>query len=133
MSSIFSKIVKGEISCYKIAESDNYFAFLDINPLARGHSLVIPKQEIDYIFDLDDDLLAGLMVFAKKVATAIEKIISCERIGIAVVGLEVPHAHVHLIPINQIDDISFSRPKLKLSDEELADIAAQIREKLSEP
>ena len=125
--SIFSKIVKGEISCYKIAESDNYFAFLDINPLARGHSLVIPKQEIDYIFDLDDDLLAGLMVFAKKVATAIEKIISCERIGIAVVGLEVPHAHVHLIPINQIDDISFSRPKLKLSNEELADIAAQIR------
>ena len=126
MSSLFSKIVKGEIPCYKIAESDKYFAFLDINPLAKGHTLVIPKQEIDYIFDLDDDLLAGLMVFAKKVATAIEKTINCERIGIAVVGLEVPHAHVHLIPINDIGDISFSRPKLKLSEEELADIAAQI-------
>jgi len=126
MASLFSKIVKGEIPCYKIAESDKYFAFLDINPLAKGHTLVIPKQEIDYIFDLDDDLLAGLIVFAKKVATAIEKTINCERIGIAVVGLEVSHAHVHLIPINDIGDISFSRPKLKLSEEELTDIAAQI-------
>ena len=130
MASIFSKIVKGEIPSYKIAEDDNYFAFLDINPLAKGHTLVIPKQEIDYIFDLEDDLLAGMQVFSKRVAKAIEKVIPCERIGIAVLGLEVPHAHVHLIPINNIGDINFSRPKLKFSDEELEEIAGQIRQQL---
>jgi histidine triad (HIT) family protein len=130
MASVFSKIVKGEIPSHKIAEDDNYYAFLDINPLARGHTLVIPKQETDYIFDLDDELLAGMQVFSKYVARAIEKVVPCRRIGIAVLGLEVPHAHIHLIPINSIDDINFGRPKLKLSNEELADIAEKIRRQL---
>lgn len=131
MSTIFSKIVRGEIPCYKIAESDKYFAFLDINPLAKGHTLVIPKQETDYLFDLDDDLLAGLTTFAKKVALAIEKTIECKRIGVAVLGLEVPHAHIHLVPLQTESDISFSRPKLKLSQEEMESIAAGIRNHLS--
>lgn len=130
MGSIFSKIVKGEIPSYKIAEDDKYFAFLDINPLAKGHTLVIPKQETDYIFDLEDDLLAGMMVFAKKVGVAIEKVVDCKRIGIAVLGLEVPHAHVHLVPINGIYDIDFSKPKLKFSDVEFQQIAADIRKNL---
>lgn len=127
MASLFSKIVSGEIPCHKVAEDDNYFAFLDIFPLAKGHVLVIPKKEVDYIFDLDDDALAGLHLFAKQVAQKIEKVIPCERIGVAVIGLEVPHAHIHLIPLNSVQDINFSRPKLELSQEELADIAAKIR------
>ena len=130
MSGIFSRIVKGEIPSHKIAEDDNYYAFLDINPLAKGHTLVIPKMEIDYIFDLEDDLLAGMQVFSKRVAKAIEKVVPCKRIGIAVLGLEVPHAHIHLIPINRIDDINFARPKLQLTDGEMADIAAKIRQEL---
>ncbi|MGM0375427.1 MAG: HIT family protein [Bacteroidota bacterium] len=127
MATIFSKIVNGEIPSYKIAEDDRYYAFLDINPLAKGHTLVVPKQEIDYLFDLEDDLLAGMMVFSKKVARAIEKAVPCKRIGVAVLGLEVPHAHIHLVPLNEESDISFSRPKLQLSEEEMASIAEKIR------
>jgi histidine triad (HIT) family protein len=119
-------IVAGEIPSYKIAEDDRYYAFLDINPLAKGHTLVIPKEETDYLFDLEDDLLAGMMVFSKKVARAIEKVVPCKRIGVAVLGLEVPHAHIHLIPINTEADISFSRPKLKLSEEEFRELAEKI-------
>lgn len=130
MSSIFTKIINGEIPSYKIAEDDKYYAFLDINPLAKGHTLIIPKQETDYIFDLEDELLAGMIVFAKKVGLAIEKTVDCKRIGIAVLGLEVPHAHVHLVPINGIYDIDFSKPKLKFSEEEFKQIAADIRKNL---
>lgn len=130
MASIFSKIVNGDIPCHKIDESDDFLAFLDINPLSEGHTLVIPKKEIDYIFDIDDELLSGLIVFAKKVAKAIEATITCERIGVAVIGLEVPHAHVHLVPINGIGDINFNKPKLQLTQEELAAIAERIRSKL---
>ncbi len=126
MASIFSKIVAGEIPCYKIAEDEQYLAFLDINPLAKGHTLVIPKKETDYLFDIDDDQLGGMMVFAKKVAKAIDAVISCQRVGVAVLGLEVPHAHIHLVPINGIYDIDFSKPKLKLSNEEFQEIARQI-------
>ena len=131
MASIFSKIASGEIPSYKIAEDEKYFAFLDINPLVKGHTLVIPKEETDYIFDVDDDLLAGMMIFSKKIAKAIEKVIPCNRIGIAVLGLEVPHAHIHLVPINSEADISFSRPKLKLSEKEFEEIAEMIRVNLS--
>jgi histidine triad (HIT) family protein len=127
MASIFTRIINGEIPCYKVAEDENYFAFLDIFPLAKGHVLVVPKKEIDYLFNLDDDLLAGMMVFAKKVAHAIEKSVPCVRVGVAVIGLEVPHAHIHLIPLKHIEDINFSRPKLKLEKEELEQIAATIR------
>ena len=127
MATIFSKIVQGEIPCYKIAEDERYFAFLDINPLSIGHTLVVPKKEIDYIFDLDDELLSGLTVFAKKVALAIEKVIDCKRIGILVLGLDVAHAHVHLIPINKVGDINLANPKLKFSKEEFEDFAARIR------
>lgn len=130
MASIFTKIVKGEIPSYKIAEDDSYYAFLDINPLAKGHTLVIPKKEVDYIFDIEDELLAGMMVFAKKVARAIDKVMDCKRVGIAVLGLEVPHAHIHLIPINGLHDIEFSKPKLKLTEEEFKKIAESIREQL---
>lgn len=126
MTTIFSKIVKNEIPSYRIAEDDRFFAFLDINPLAKGHTLVIPKKEVDYLFDLEDDLLAGMNVFAKKVARAIEKVITCKRIGVAVLGLEVPHAHIHLIPINSEADISFSRPKLKFSEAEFIELAEKI-------
>ncbi len=126
MASLFTKIVNGEIPCYKIAENENYLAFLDINPLAKGHTLVIPKLEVDYIFDLESDVYSGLWKFAKEVAIKIENVIPCERIGIAVVGLEVPHAHIHLIPLNSIEDINFSRPKLQLNDEELQNIADSI-------
>lgn len=127
MPSIFSRIVKGEIPCHKVAESNKYLAFLDINPLVKGHTLVIPKEEIDYFFDLNDDLLGGLMVFSKKVAKAIEKTFPCERIGVSVIGLEVPHAHVHLIPLQGMGDMNFKNPKLELSPEELAEIAIQIQ------
>ena len=127
MPSIFTRIINGEIPCHKVAESNRYFAFLDINPLAKGHTLVIPKEEVDYIFDLSDELLEGLMVFSKRVAKAIEETIPCERIGVSVIGLEVPHAHVHLIPMQGMGDMNFSNPKLELSSEELAEIAIQIR------
>lgn len=126
MSTIFTKIINGEIPSYKIAEEENYFAFLDINPLAKGHTLVIPKKEEDYIFNLDDHTLEGLWLFVKKTAIAIEKVIPCKRIGVAIIGLEVPHAHIHLVPINGVLDIDFSRPKLKLSPEEFRIIAEQI-------
>ncbi|RRB00033.1 HIT family protein [Larkinella rosea] len=126
MSSIFSRIVSGEIPAYKIAETDDYLSFLDVFPAAKGHTLVIPKKEIDYLFDLDDDLYAGLMKFAKQIAPAIEKAVPCKRIGVAVVGLEVPHAHVHLIPLNSMADMNFNN-KLKLSPEEFMEIATQIR------
>jgi histidine triad (HIT) family protein len=127
---IFSRIIAGEIPCYKIAEDERFFAFLDINPMTKGHTLVIPKIEEDYIFNLDDQTLADMMVFAKKVAIAIEKSVSCVRIGVAVIGLEVPHAHIHLIPINKESDMNFKNPKLKLSPEEMTDIAAKIRTNL---
>jgi len=131
MPGIFSKIVAGEIPCYKIAEDKDYFAFLDINPLAIGHTLVIPKKEIDYIFNLDDELYSGLFLFAKKIAVAIEKVVECKRIGIAVIGLEVPHAHIHLVPMNHLHDIDFKKPKLKLSTQEFEEITAKIQAALS--
>jgi histidine triad (HIT) family protein len=127
MSSIFTKIINGEIPCHKIAENETCFAFLDINPLAKGHTLVVPKKEVDYIFNVDDDVLKDLAIFSKHVSKAIEKAVPCIRIGVAVIGLEVPHAHIHLIPINHVGDINFSRPKLKLSNEELDEIAEAIR------
>ncbi|MEN8155697.1 MAG: HIT family protein [Bacteroidota bacterium] len=126
MSTIFSKIIAGEIPSYRIHEDERYYAFLDINPLAKGHTLVIPKVETDYLFDLEDDLLGDMMVFAKKVARAIDKTIDCKRVGVAVLGLEVPHAHIHLVPINSLHDIEFSRPKLQLSKEEFESIAQKI-------
>jgi len=130
MSSIFTKIINGEIPSYKIAEDEHYYAFLDINPLAKGHTLVIPKKEVDNLFDLDDELYQGLFLFAKKIAKAMEKTIPCRKIGVAVVGLEVPHAHIHLIPINGVYDIDFSKPKLKLSKEEFEEIAGKISKEL---
>lgn len=126
MASIFTRIINGEIPCYKIAEDEHYFAFLDINPLTKGHTLVVPKKETDYIFDLDDTTLGGMLVFAKKVARAIDKAIPCKRVGVAVLGLEVPHAHIHLVPINGGFDIEFSKPKLKLTPEEFKAIAEKI-------
>ena len=126
MASIFTKIIHGEIPSYKIAEDDYYYAFLDINPLTKGHTLVVPKKEIDYIFDLDDLTLGDMMVFSKKIAKAIQKVVPCKRIGVAVLGLEVPHAHIHLVPINGGNDIDFSKPKLKLTPEEFKEIAAKI-------
>ena len=131
MATIFTKIVKGEIPSYKIAEDELFYAFLDINPLAKGHTLVIPKKELDYIFDLDDDLLKGLSLFTKKIAKAIEKSVPCKRIGVAVLGLEVPHAHIHLVPLNSEQDINFENPKLKLTHEEFSDIADRIRKELN--
>ena len=128
MASIFSKIVKGDIPSYKIAEDDNYYAFLDINPLAKGHTLVIPKRETDYIFDIDDSELGGLMVFAKKVGLAIEKVVECKRIGVTVIGLEVAHAHIHLIPLNSLYDMDFKQPKLSFSAEDNTMLSEKIRE-----
>ena len=130
MESIFTKIVKGEIPSYRVAEDEKYFAFLDIHPLAIGHTLVIPKKQIDYLFDLDDELLAGMVVFSKKIAKAIEKVVPCQRIGIAVIGLEVPHAHIHLVPLNSLYDIDFKKPKLNLTKEEFENLTARIREAL---
>ena len=127
MATIFTKIVNGEIPCHKVAEDDRFLAFLDISPLAKGHTLVIPKKEVDYIFDLEDELLADLMVFSKRVAKAIKATITCERIGIAVIGLEVPHAHVHLSPINSVHDLNFAKAKPEISHEELAVIAQNIK------
>lgn len=126
MATIFSRIVKGEIPSYKIAEDDKYYAFLDINPLAEGHTLVIPKIEVDYLFDLDDETLAGLTLFSKRVGKAIEKAIPCKRIGVAVLGLEVPHAHIHLVPLNRESDIDFHKPKLKLTAERFKEISDKI-------
>ena len=128
MATIFSRIVAGEIPCYKIAEDENFFAFLDINPMAKGHTLVIPKKEVDYIFDLEDSEIAEFTVFAKKVAAAIKKATNCKRVGMMVIGLEVPHAHIHLIPIENESDMNLSNPRVKLSDEEFAEIAKRIRE-----
>lgn len=130
MPSIFSRIVKGEIPSYKVAEDERFFAFLDINPMAKGHTLVIPKQEVDYIFDLDDDILKDMVIFAKKVAKSIEKTIPCKRVGIMVVGLEVPHAHIHLIPINKESDMSLSNPRIKIEQFEFEEIAKKIRENI---
>lgn len=126
MPSIFTRIINGEIPCHKIAETNDFLAFLDINPLVKGHTLCIPKKEVDYIFDLDDDTLSGLMLFAKDVARKIETAISCKRVGIIVVGTEVPHAHIHLVPFQQEAEIDITRPKLKMSQDELAVIAKAI-------
>ncbi len=126
MPTIFSKIIAGEIPSYKIHEDERFYAFLDINPLAKGHTLVVPKVEIDYLFDLDNDLLGDMMVFAKKVAKGIDQTMDCKRVGVAVLGLEVPHAHIHLVPINGLHDIEFSRPKLELSGDEFVAIAKKI-------
>ena len=130
MATIFTKIINGEIPCYKIAEDENYFAFLDINPLKAGHTLVVPKNETDYIYDLDDDLLTGLFLFSKKIAIAIKSAIPCNRIGVAVLGLEVPHAHIHLVPMDTMEDVNFKNPKLKFTVEEFQDIAARISSKI---
>ena len=130
MESIFSKIVAGQIPAHKVAETLEYLAFLDINPLTEGHLLVIPKKEVDYLFDLDSETYLGLMMFAKIVAAGLKRAIPCERIGLTVIGLEVPHAHIHLIPMNTMDDMNFSRPKLKLSEERLTEIAEAIRVQL---
>jgi len=132
MASIFSKIAQGEIPSYKVAESDKYYAFLDINPLVEGHVLVIPREETDYLFDLSNDELCGIMLFAKKVAKAIQKTVPCKRVGVAVIGFDVPHAHIHLIPLQGARDIDFSRPKLKLSQEEFLSIAGRIAENVDE-
>ena len=131
MSSIFTKIVQGEIPSYKIAEDEKYYAFLDINPLAKGHTLVIPKKETDYIFDMVDSDLAGMIVFAKKVAKAIEEVVPCKRVGMAVLGLEVPHAHIHVIPINTVYDIDFKQPKLSFTNEEFDALTAEISSKIN--
>ncbi len=130
MATLFSKIIAGEIPCYKVGETENCFAFLDISPLAKGHTLVIPKKEIDYIFDLEDDLLSELNIFAKTIAKAIQKAFPCPKVGLAVVGLEVPHAHIHLVPINSVGDLDFKLPKLSLSKEEFEEIADRIKSKL---
>ena len=127
MATIFSKIAAGEIPCYKVAESENFFAFLDINPVAKGHTLVIPRREVDYIFDMDDEELAEYQVFAKRVATALKKAFPCRKVAQVVLGLEVPHAHIHLIPMNSEADVDFRRDKLKLSEEEFKQIAEAIR------
>lgn len=128
MPSIFTRIIHGEISCHKVAEDDRFLAFLDINPLREGHTLVVPKQEVDRFFDLPADILAGIMPFAQEVAARIKRAVPCDRVGVAVIGLEVPHAHVHLIPIDAMSDMDFARPKLKLSQEQLAAIAERIRQ-----
>ena len=130
MATIFTRIVKGEIPCYKIAEDERFFAFMDINPVAVGHTLVIPKREDDYIFNLEDDEIGAMMVFAKKVAKAIEKAVPCKRIGVAVIGLEVPHAHIHLIPISQEGDMDFKKEHVHMSDEKFREVQRRILEQL---
>ena len=131
MASIFTRIINGEIPSYKIGEDDRFFAFLDINPLREGHTLVVPKQETDYLFDLEDELLAGMIIFSKKVADAIREAIPCNRIGVAVLGLEVPHAHIHLVPMDSMDDVNFRNPKLKFTPEEFHATAEKIRSRLA--
>ena len=128
MKTIFSKIIDGEIPCYKVAEDDRFFAFLDISPLSKGHTLVVPKQEVDYIFDLPETDLADMMLFAKRVAASLQKTVDCKRIGVAVIGLEVPHAHIHLIPIQAESDMVFSKPRVQLSPDEMSAIAAKAAE-----
>ncbi len=130
METIFTKIIKGEIPSYKIAENDKFYSFLDISPLAKGHTLVVPKVQNDYIFDLDDETLAEMVVFAKKVAKAVEKAIPCQRIGVAVIGLDVPHTHIHLVPINNVGDLDFKKERVKLTEEEFKNIAAAIAAEL---
>ena len=130
MASVFTRIINGEIPCYKVAEDDRYFAFLDINPLREGHTLVVPKKETDYIFDLDDETLSGMILFSKKVAAAIKEAIPCARIGVAILGLEVPHAHIHLVPMNSMEDVNFRNPKLKLTPDEFKAIADKISSNL---
>lgn len=127
MASLFSRIIAGEIPCHKVLENEKFIAFLDISPLVKGHTLVVPKKETDYIFEMSDEELSEILVFSKTVAAKIRKVCPCERIGISVIGLEVPHAHIHLVPIRSSDDLNFTRPKLQLSQEELASIAAAIR------
>lgn len=131
MASIFSKIINGEIPCYKIAEDERFFAFLDSSPLSKGHTLVVPKRELDYLFDLEDELLGDMMIFSKKIALAIDKTMDCKRVGVAVLGLEVAHAHIHLCPINDLHDIEFSKTKLKLSREEFVQIADAISKEVN--
>ena len=130
MATIFTRIIKGEIPCYKVAENEKFFAFLDIKPLAAGHTLVVPKQETDYIFDIDDATLAEMMLFAKKVAAAMKEVIDCKRIGVAVLGLEVPHAHIHLIPLKKEQDMIFTNPRVTLTEEEFRNIAKAIGDKV---
>ncbi|MBO5844346.1 MAG: HIT family protein [Bacteroidales bacterium] len=130
MSSIFTKIINGEIPSYKIAEDEKCYAFLDISPLAEGHTLVVPKQEVDYIFDIEDELLSDLHLFAKKVAKAMKEVIECEKIGMAVIGLDVRHTHIHLVPLKEVGDLNFARPKLELSKERMQEIANLISSKI---
>lgn len=127
MASIFSRIIAGEIPCYKVAEDDNFFAFLDINPLTKGHTLIVPKQEVDYIFDLDDETLKGMVVFAKRVATKIKAVTGCKKVAMVVLGLEVPHAHIHLIPMNSENDVDFHKEKMKFTPEEFIEIAKSLQ------
>ena len=127
MASIFTKIIQGEIPCHKVAENDKFIAFLDITPVAKGHTLVVPKEEVDYFFDLNENLLSEINLFAKEVAAKLQRTVPCRRIGVAIIGLEVPHAHVHLIPLNTMADINFSAERLKMSSEELATLASEIR------
>jgi len=127
MASIFTRIISGDIPSFKVAENDKFLAFLDVSPISEGHTLVIPKVEVDYLFDLNDETLAELMVFAKAVAIKIQRVISCKKVGVSVIGLEVPHAHVHLIPINTISDMNFSNPKLQISENQLSELAIAIR------
>jgi histidine triad (HIT) family protein len=131
MATIFTHIIEGEIPCHKVAETDKFLAFLDINPLAVGHTLVVPKKEVDYIFDIDDDDLGEMMIFSKKLAIAIERVVPCLRIGVAVLGLEVPHAHIHLIPLNSEEDINFSKDRITLTQDDLASLAAKISDKFN--
>lgn len=131
MATIFSKIIAGEISAYKVAEDENYLAFLDINPLVEGHVLVIPKTEVDYIFDLDEESYLGLQIFARKIAIGLKKAISCKRIGVAVIGLEVPHVHIHLVPMNTMDDLNFTRKKLNPMSQELEEVQQKIKKELN--
>ena len=126
MATIFSRIINGEIPCYKIAENDKFFAFLDINPLMKGHTLVIPKKEVDYIFDIEDNDLGEMMIFAKQIANRIKDVIPCVKVGVAVIGLEVPHAHIHLVPMQKEGDLDFKRPKLQLSQEEFVELQKQL-------
>ncbi len=130
MPTIFTRIINGEIPCHKVAEDDRFFAFLDINPLKKGHTLIVPKDETDYIFDLSDDKVSAIFVFAKKVSKAIKEAFPCNRIAVIVLGLEVPHAHIHLIPMDQMEDVNFRNPKLKFSPEEFGEIAEKIRRRL---
>lgn len=126
MASIFTRIVNGEIPCYKVAETDDFLAFLDVNPIAKGHVLCIPKKEVDYIFDLDDELFQGLHLFAKKVANGLKKVCPCIKVGVAVVGIDVPHAHIHLVPLNAVGDLDFSKPRVELTPEEMKSLAESI-------